>query len=243
MPSHPPKMVTAEVVPVSSTRNLSTSWKVSDTPASDTPKMYASSCCNHPSLILKRVITRNWSSRVTTASLPALSRSSCLFPRSQHTFRWGFSPALRPAGSDPEVVCQKILFWKLVFLGWVWPFCCPWKTFCETTLWSSYEKQGRNLRSPWRHWAPFVRPLKGLGIKIDVWGNPVVYASTGDWSSLYGAIRSEPETVAQSSCSHFWVSLGTPTLSLFCMHRSGCSYCDASGEFCLPYLRVLSFSA
>ena len=27
------------------------------------------------------------------------------------------------------------------------------------------------------------------------------------------------------------------------MHRSGCSYCDASGEFCLPSLRVLSFSA
>ena len=27
------------------------------------------------------------------------------------------------------------------------------------------------------------------------------------------------------------------------MHRSGCSYCDASGEFCLPSLRVLSLSA
>ena len=37
-------------------------------------------------------------------------------------------------------------------------------------------------------------PLKGLGIKIDVWENPVVYASTRDWSSRYGAIRSEPET-------------------------------------------------
>ena len=48
-----------------------------------------------------------------------------------------------------------------------------------------------------------MRPLKGLGIKIDVWENPVVYASTRDWSSLYGAIRSEPETAAQSSCSHF----------------------------------------
>ena len=33
--------------------------------------MYASSCCSHPSLILKRDITSNWSSRVTTASLPA----------------------------------------------------------------------------------------------------------------------------------------------------------------------------
>ena len=33
--------------------------------------MYVSSCCSHPSLILKRVITSRWSSRVTTASLPA----------------------------------------------------------------------------------------------------------------------------------------------------------------------------
>ena len=31
-----------------------------------------------------------------------------------------------------------------------------------------------------------------------------MYASTRDWSSLYGAMRSEPETAAQSSCSHFW---------------------------------------
>ena len=31
-----------------------------------------------------------------------------------------------------------------------------------------------------------------------------MYASTRDWSSLYGVIRSEPETAAQSSCSHFW---------------------------------------
>ena len=42
-----------------------------------------------------------------------------------------------------------------------------------------------------------MRPLQGVGIKIDVWENPVVYASTRDWSSLYGAIRSEPETAAQ----------------------------------------------
>ena len=34
----------------------------------------------------------------------------------------------------------------------------------------------------------------------------MVYASTRDWSSLYGAIRSEPETAAQSSSgSHLWV--------------------------------------
>ena len=34
--------------------------------------------------------------------------------------------------------------------------------------------------------------------KIEVWENPVVYASTRDWSSLYGAIRSEPETAGMS---------------------------------------------
>ena len=33
--------------------------------------MYASSCCSHPSLIFKQVIMSSWSSRVTTASLPA----------------------------------------------------------------------------------------------------------------------------------------------------------------------------
>ena len=37
--------------------------------------------------------------------------------------------------------------------------------------------------------------------------------------------------------------MGTLTLSLFCMHRSGCSYGDARGDVCLPSLRVLSFSA
>ena len=29
----------------------------------------------------------------------------------------------------------------------MWPFCSPWKAFCETKLCSSYEKQGRNLLS------------------------------------------------------------------------------------------------
>ena len=43
----------------------------------------------------------------------------------------------------------------------------------------------------------------GLGIKIDVWENPVVYASTRDWSSLYGMMSSQSETAAQSSCSDF----------------------------------------
>ena len=82
---------------------------------------------------------------------------------------------------------------------------------------------------------------EGTGYKIDVWENPVVYASTRDWSCLFGAIRSEPETATQSSCSHFWVSLGTLTLSLLCMHRGRCSYWHASGEsplFPSPLLHV-----
>ena len=85
---------------------------------------------------------------------------------------------------------------------------------------------------------------EGTGYKNRRLGKPrAVYASTRD--VLVWSVRcdTEPETAAQSySCSQFWVSLGTLTLCLFCMHRSGCSYCDASGEFCLPSLRVLSGS-
>ena len=44
-----------------------------------------------------------------------------------------------------------------------------------------------------------TRDIGKWSIKIDVWESPVVYASTRDCSSLYGAIRSEPETAAQSS--------------------------------------------
>ena len=44
---------------------------------------------------------------------------------------------------------------------------------------------------------------KGLGIKIDVWENPTVSASTQNWSSLKGTMRSESETTAQFSWSHF----------------------------------------
>ena len=134
-----------------------------------------------------------------------------------------WSGGLRPAGSDPEVVCQKDSFLKVsVSLGGFDP-----SVAMENILWddivfklrknkaeacSLLDAIGRRSCGRWR-----------VGIKIDVWENPVVYASTWDWSSLYGAIRSEPETAAQSSCSHFWTSLGTLMLSLFCMHRSGCS--------------------
>ena len=104
---------------------------------------------------------------------------------------------LRPAGSDPEVVCQKKFFLKVsVSLVGFGPSvahgkhsvrrCCVQATKNKAETCSFLDAIGR----------------RSLGIKIDVWENPVVYASTRDWSSLYGAIRSEPETAAQSSCSH-----------------------------------------
>ena len=69
--------------------------------------------------------------------------------------------------------------------------------------------------------------------KIDVWENPMVYAKTRGWYSLFGTMRSGSETAAQPSCSHFqcpWEHSG-------CL-SSACSefYCDASGEFCLTSL-------
>ena len=82
--------------------------------------------------------------------------------------------------------------------------------------------------------------VEGLGLKIDVWENPVVYASTRDWSSLYGAIRSEPETAAQSSRSHFWEH--SRCLSSACIVLGAVTVTPAE-NFCFPSLRVLSFSA
>ena len=78
----------------------------------------------------------------------------------------------------------------------------------------------------------------GLGIKIDVWESPMVYASTRHWSSLYGTMLSGSETAAQSSCSHFeclWEHSGC--LSSACIVVCAVNfYCDASGEFCLTSL-------
>ena len=71
------------------------------------------------------------------------------------------------------------------------------------TLCSSYEKQRQKLALSLTPLGAVRAAAEGTGIKIDVWENPVVYTSTRDWSSLYGAIRSEPETAAQPSCSHF----------------------------------------
>ena len=92
----------------------------------------------------------------------------------------------------------------------------PMEMLRETKLCSRYGKRSRNLHSlsPWRHWTPFVWPLRRLGLKIDVWENPVVYASTWDWSCLYGTMRSESEAAAQSSCSHSRDCLASTQVSL-----------------------------
>ena len=69
---------------------------------------------------------------------------------------------LRPAGSDPEVVCQKDSFLKVsVSLGGFCPSVAHGNILWDDVVLKLRKKQGRNLLSPWRHWAPFVRPLKG----------------------------------------------------------------------------------
>ena len=61
-----------------------------------------------------------------------------------------------------------------------------------------------------------MRPPKGLGIKIDVWENPIVYATTPDWSSLYGTMRVESETAC------FLMFLLALQVSLGALTDSGC---------------------
>ena len=69
---------------------------------------------------------------------------------------------LRPAGSDPEVVCQKDSFLKgSVSLGGFGPSVAHGKHSVRRRCVQATKKQGRKLLSPWRHWVPFVRPLKG----------------------------------------------------------------------------------
>ena len=149
----------------------------------------------------------------------------------------------------PKLFAKKNLFWKLVF---------PWADLAllqpmKNILWDDVVFKLRKTR---QKLALSLTPLgavraaaEGTGYKNRRLGKSrgsVEYSSTRDWSNLYGAIRPQPETAAQyslpartSEC--LWEH--SPALSLFCMHRCGCSYCDASGKFCLTSLRVLSSSA
>ena len=122
----------------------------------------------------------------------------------------------RFAGGDPDVVCQKNSFLKvIVSLDGFGPSVTHGKLYVRRRCVQATKNKAETcslLVAIGRRKRPCGR--SGLGIKIDVWENLVVYASTRDWSSLYGTMRSESETVAQSSCSHFEY-LGTLRLSLF----------------------------
>ena len=119
------------------------------------------------------------------------------------------SARLSPVGSDPELVCQKILFWKLVF---------PWVDLAllqpmENILWDDVVFKLRKTR---QKLALSLTPLgavraaaEGSGYKNRRLGKSLGVRFDSRLVCLYGAIRSEPETAAQSSCSHFWTSLGT----------------------------------
>ena len=66
--------------------------------------------------------------------------------------------------------------------------------------------------------------LWGLGIKTNVWEYPVAYASTRDWSSLYGTMRSE------SAALNFECLLGLSCLSSACIVVGAVSFTVTPAE-------------
>ena len=82
-----------------------------------------------------------------------------------HAHLWSLKLSLKMRVSSNELfsTLNKLFFESSYFLEWISPFSRRWKTFCERTLCSSYQKQGRNLLCPWRPGEPFVRPFRGLG--------------------------------------------------------------------------------
>ena len=74
--------------------------------------------------------------------------NNCIFPFKRGTC-WRFSDLLRPAGSDPEVVCQKDSFLKVsVSLGGFGPSVAHGKHSVRRRCIQATKKQGRNLLSP-----------------------------------------------------------------------------------------------
>ena len=109
----------------------------------------------------------------------------------------------RVAGSDPEVVCQKNSLLKVsVSLSGFGPSVTHGKLSVRGRCVQATKNKAETCSLLVAIGRRSCR-RSGLGIKIGVWENPVVHASTRDWSNLYGKMRSGSETAAQSSCSHF----------------------------------------
>ena len=146
----------------------------------------------------------------------------------------------------PKLFAKKNLFWKLVF---------PWVDLAlllpmENILWDDVVFKLRKTR---QKLALSLTPLgavraaaehaEGTGYKNRRLGKP-------------RGVRFDSRLVWDVWCDTLWAWNGRSVFLLaartsrsecpwehsrcLCMHRSGCSYCDASGEFCLPSLRVLS---
>ena len=147
---------------------------------------------------------------------------------------------LRPAGSDPEVVCQFFFLKVSVSLSGFGSSVANGKLSVRGPCVQATKNKAATCSlslslSLWCHWGRSCGH-SGLGINIDVWKNPVVYASTRHWSILYGTMRSDLKLPL--SLPTRTSSVSGNTQALFCLHFSLCSefYCGASGEFCLTSL-------
>ena len=153
---------------------------------------------------------------VAQRSLKKKDSSSC-----RHCFP-DFSRAelerLRPAGSDPEVVCQKNSFLKVsVSLGGFSPSLVHGKHSVRRRVVQATKNKAEtcSLLDAIGRRSPFAVRFDSI--------------ETGQVCTVrYALSLKRPLSLPART------SLGTLTLSPFCMHRSGCSYCDASREFCLP---------
>ena len=125
---------------------------------------------------------------------------------------------LRPAGSDPRVVCQKNFFSKV---------SVSLSGFGPSVAHGKLSVRGRCVQATkTRHKLALdlsLMPLgavraaaQGTGYKYIRLRHPTVhvYASTGDWSCPYGTIRCESETTPCFPARYSRVSGETQALSL-----------------------------